>query len=83
MSPRRGARLLVAVTLLVGPLAGLGIVYSGAAALLGAGFVIEAIRLYRKPTTARAIRLFRYSIAYLFGLFLVMLVDAVLRLRGA
>ena len=66
----------------MGPLAGLGMLYIGAAALLGGVFVLEAFRLYRAPDTSGAIRLFRFSILYLFALFLVMLVDAMLRLHG-
>jgi protoheme IX farnesyltransferase len=68
--------LLVLVALAVGPLAGLGWLYFGAAALLGAWFVREAILLHQTPTTPRAIGLFRYSILYLFVLFLVMTLDA-------
>ena len=39
-------------------------------------FLFEAFRLYRTPSTARAVGLFRFSILYLFALFLVMTVDA-------
>ena len=77
------AIVLVSVSLLIGPFAGLGLVYTSVAALLGAWFVYGAFRLFREPSTPRAMRLFRFSIGYLFGLFLVMLVDALLRLRGA
>jgi protoheme IX farnesyltransferase len=73
---------LVALTLVVGPLAGLGPLYLASAALLGGGFIAGAVRLQRRPGTPRASQLFRYSIAYLFSLFLVMTVDAVLRLRA-
>ena len=72
--------VLVPVTLVVGPLAGLGALYMGAAAVLGALFLLAAFRLYRDPGTARAIRLFRFSILYLFLLFLVMTADAALRI---
>ena len=76
------AIVLVAASLLVAPFAGLGLTYRASAALLGAWFALEAFRLYRTPSTARAMRLFRYSIAYLFALFLMMLVDAVLKMRA-
>ncbi len=76
------AAVLVACSLLVGPFAGLGALYLGAAALLGGAFVLEAFRLFRRPSSAAAIRLFRFSILYLFALFLVMLVDAVWGLHG-
>ena len=72
--------VLVAVSLAVGPLAGLGPFTFGAAALLGAWFVREAWRLDREPSTRRAMGLFRYSIVYLFVLFLVMTVDALRRM---
>jgi protoheme IX farnesyltransferase len=74
--------VLVAVTLLVGPFAGLGPLYLTAAALLGAGFVLGAVRLHRSTQTAHAVALFRYSIVYLFALFLVMTADALLRQRA-
>jgi protoheme IX farnesyltransferase len=76
------AVVLVAVTLLVAPLAGLGTAYVVAAALLGGVFVLEALRLYRAHSAAAAIRLFRFSILYLFALFLMMLVDALWGLGG-
>lgn len=72
--------VLVPVSILVGPLAGLGPLYAGAATLLGGGFLFEAIRLHRSPSTSRAIGLFRFSIFYLFALFLVMTVDALWQL---
>jgi protoheme IX farnesyltransferase len=50
--------------------------YLAAAALLGAWFVFAAVRLHRDPGTPRAIELFRYSILYLFALFLMMSLDA-------
>jgi len=73
---------LVALTLVVGPLAGLGPLYLASAAVLGALFIAGAVRLQRRPGTPQASRLFRFSILYLFLLFLVMTVDAALRLRA-
>jgi heme O synthase-like polyprenyltransferase len=52
------------------------------AALLGAGFIGLALQLHRRRGTPQASRLFRYSIVYLFSLFLLMTVDAALRLRA-
>ena len=75
--------VLVAATLLVAPLTGLGPLYVGVAAILGALFVGGAVRLYMRAEARHAVALFRYSIAYLFVLFLVMAADAVMRLRGA
>ncbi|MEO5987482.1 MAG: heme o synthase [Candidatus Eisenbacteria bacterium] len=75
--------VLVPVTIAVGPLAGLGLLYMISAALLGSLFLLGAVRLYRRPSTPAAVQLFRYSILYLFVLFLVMSLDAWLRLRAA
>jgi protoheme IX farnesyltransferase len=75
--------VLVAVTLAVGPLAGLGPLYFGTAAMLGAWMALEAAQLYRAPSTRRAISLFRCSIVYLFLLFLVMTLDALWSLNVA
>ena len=77
--------VLVASTLVVAPLAGLGPLYTASAAVLGALFVLGAERLRRHPSVPHAQGLFRYSILYLFVLFLVMSVDAlvtVLRARA-
>jgi len=75
--------VLVPVTLAVGPLAGLGPLYLSAAAVLGTLFVAAAWRLQREPSVPRAMRLFRFSIVYLFSLFLFMAADALLRLRAS
>ena len=75
--------VLVPVTIIAGVVAGLGALYLVSAGLLGALFIAGAVRLYRAPSTPRAVQLFRYSIAYLFVLFLMMSLDAWLRLRGA
>ena len=75
--------VLVPLTLAVGPIAGLGWLYLGAATVLGALFVAAAFRLWRDPSVPRAMHLFRFSILYLFCLFLVMTVDALLKLRAA
>ena len=68
--------VLVGSTLAVAPLAGLGPLYTVSAALLGALFIVGAERLRRSPSVPNAQGLFRYSILYLFVLFLVMSVDA-------
>ena len=52
-----------------------GLLYLGAAALLDAGFLRHALQLKRSPSNAVAMRLFRYSIAYLMWLFLALLLD--------
>jgi protoheme IX farnesyltransferase len=68
--------VLVASTMVVAPLSGLGLLYTVSAAVLGALFVAGAMRLYMKPSIPHAQGLFRYSILYLFVLFLMMSIDA-------
>jgi len=75
--------VLVGSTLAVAPLAGLGPLYTVSAAVLGALFVLGAERLRRKPSVPNAQGLFRYSILYLFVLFLVMSVDALVTVLRA
>jgi len=75
--------VLVASTLAVIPLAGLGALYAGSALALGAAFLAGAERLRRKPSVPNAQSLFRFSIAYLFLLFLMMSVDALVALARA
>ncbi len=69
--------LLVAVTLMFGPIGGMGALYLTAASLLGGWFVYLAWRLVRDASERVAMRLFRYSITYLGLLFAAMAVDAV------
>jgi protoheme IX farnesyltransferase len=71
--------VLVPVTLAVAPLTRLGPLYLAAAVALGGVFLWLAWRLYRRPSVPHAVQLFRYSILYLFALFLVMAVDALWR----
>ena len=52
-----------------------GLIYLGAAAILDAGFLRHALELKRSPSDAVAMRMFRYSIAYLAWLFLALLLD--------
>jgi protoheme IX farnesyltransferase len=75
--------VLVLATLAVGPLAKLGPWTWATALVLGIWFIREAWRLFRSPSTAHAMSLFRFSILYLFVFFLVMTVDAWWRVRGA
>jgi heme o synthase len=70
--------VLVGCTLVVAPLSGLGMLYVVSAAVLGTGFILGAVRLYRAPGVPTAQGLFRFSILYLFVLFLMMGVDALI-----
>ncbi|HVP38290.1 MAG TPA: heme o synthase [Candidatus Saccharimonadales bacterium] len=70
---------LVAASLSLQPLGAAGWPYTLSAALLGAGFLRHALRLYRNGAERDSVKLFRFSIAYLFLLFAAMAADAALR----
>jgi protoheme IX farnesyltransferase len=72
------AVVLVAVTLVLEPVGGLGLLYVLVAVLLGAGFVYRAARLRFEPTPQAAYKLFQYSITYLGVLFVAIAVDRLL-----
>jgi protoheme IX farnesyltransferase len=74
---------LVAVSLLFGPVAHLGLIYMVAAGALGAGFLFVTTRLWRLARTDRAtgkeaMRVFSYSITYLTVLFVAMAGDVLI-----
>jgi protoheme IX farnesyltransferase len=75
---------MVACSLLLVPVGGAGLVYAASAALLGAGFLIEAYRLLgraRRDESALApMRLFHLSITYLTLLFVAVAVDPFIHL---
>lgn len=73
--------LMVAISLLLWPVAKMGLIYLGAAVGLGAVFIFQAYRLWQRgaseeASTQGAITLYRYSISYLSLLFLAIAVDA-------
>jgi heme o synthase len=73
--------LLVAISLVLFAVDRMGLIYLGAAIVLGAIFIWQAYRLWRVGTseersTAGAIRLYRYSITYLTLLFVAVAADA-------
>ncbi len=73
--------LLVGVSLLLWPAAGMGLIYVAAAVGLGAVFLVYALRLRRNAADGRAaIHLFRYSISYLTLLFAAVALDSLVRL---
>jgi protoheme IX farnesyltransferase len=77
--------VMVAVSLLLWPVAGTTLVYPAAAALLGAAFLREAHVLLRRARAgsgleASAMRVFHGSITYLTLLFLAVAVDPLLPL---
>ena len=67
--------LLVAASLVLVPIGAMGLLYLGAALVLGAGFLGLAVRLWLEPTPAASRALFMYSLAYLAALFVAMGVD--------
>jgi protoheme IX farnesyltransferase len=76
--------LLVALTVVFGVVARMGVLYIVAAGVLGATFLWRAYVLWRQGTaqegsTAQAIRLYRYSITYLAVLFAAVALDTIVR----
>lgn len=74
--------LLVALTIVFGIVARMGVIYLAAAIVLGALFLWRAFVLWRQGTspeasTAQAVRLYRYSISYLTLLFAAVALDAI------
>jgi protoheme IX farnesyltransferase len=67
--------ILFAVSLLPYVIRMSGTLYLAAATLLGAIFVVYALRIYRRYSDALARQTFRYSIVYLAALFAALLVD--------
>ncbi|MGH7729966.1 MAG: heme o synthase, partial [Candidatus Eiseniibacteriota bacterium] len=74
--------VMVTVTLAVAPLGGSGPLYVLPAAALGGLFIYYAARLRRAASTQHAVRLFRYSILYLFLLFVFLAADVAVRTLG-
>ena len=67
--------MLLALTLVFAPVAGMGAIYVVTALIGGGGFIWMAARLYRAPEAEGAMPLFHYSLLYLTLLFGSMLVD--------
>lgn len=70
--------VLVASTLLLYPLGGMGLLYLLSAGVLGGIFVALAVGLLRVRTDLAAVRVFGYSIVYLALLFAAMVADRIL-----
>lgn len=68
--------LLVAASL-TPLLAGSGVLYGVSASILGAQFLRHALRVYKTDEPAIAMRMFGYSIIYLFALFALLALDHV------
>jgi len=72
---------LVASTLLLIPVASMGLVYTITALITGAWFVVESYQLYRQAIVgeiANPMRLFHGSISYLTLLFIAIAIDPLL-----
>jgi heme o synthase len=67
--------LLVVSTLVLWPVASLGLIYGIAAIVLGAVFIWGSVALGKNPTAAASMRLFGYSITYVTLLFGAMTID--------
>jgi protoheme IX farnesyltransferase len=74
--------VLFGTTLLLAPIAHMGLVYVATAVGLGGAFVYKALVLWRRAGADRAWRLFAYSIWYLAALFAAVAVDALLPANG-
>jgi protoheme IX farnesyltransferase len=57
-----------------------GLIYLASALVLGAGFMVYAIKIYREYSDQLARKTFRYSIIYLTALFAALLVDHYIRI---
>ncbi len=73
------AVVVVALTLSLLGFADMGVLYIVAASGLGLAFIVEALRLRRDATPARAMRLFAFSNTYLALLFCAIAVDTLIR----
>ena len=67
--------LLAVTTLILGPVANLGLTYMISAVILGLGFIASTVDLGRHPSASRAMRVFGFSITYVTVLFTAMAVD--------
>jgi heme o synthase len=75
------ALLLLAMCLVFFSVGKMGLIYLGTALALNAGFILFAVRLYRRPEPRVAWGLFRYSIYYLGLLFVSAAVDQLIPIQ--
>ena len=71
--------VLLATSLVLIPVAGMGWVYGTTALVFGVAFVIGTMRLGRDPSAARSMRLFSFSISYVSVLFVAVTIDVFVR----
>jgi heme o synthase len=70
---------MVVATLVLAPVADLGVLYVAAAVVLGGLFLWGTVWLGREPTAARSMKVFTFSITYVTMLFVAMSVDVLVR----
>jgi len=68
-----------ALSLVFTPVAGMGVIYTASAGVLGAGFVWLGVVVLRTESSKAAMRLFGYSITYITLLFAAMAIDVLVR----
>ena len=71
--------IMVSLSLVLAPVADLGLIYIIGAGLLGGLFIWETVALSRDPQPQRAMRLFGFSITYITLLFGVLTLDVIVR----
>jgi protoheme IX farnesyltransferase len=71
------AVLMVALTMVFFAVAHMGLVFLAGAVVLGALFLFQAFAMWHEGTDRRAVRLYKYSITYLTGLFALIVLDVV------
>ena len=71
--------VLLATSLVLIPVAGMGWVYGTTALVFGVAFVIGTMSLGRDPSAARSMRLFSFSISYVSVLFVAVTIDVFVR----
>ena len=74
--------LMVALTLMFGAVADLSLLYLFSALVLGAIYIVVAVRLWRTQNARTALTAFRYSITYIALLFAAMAADAAVLSTG-
>jgi protoheme IX farnesyltransferase len=67
--------LMVALTLVFFAVARMGLVFLAGVLVLGALFLFQAFAMWHEGTDRRAVRLYKFSITYLTGLFLLIVLD--------
>jgi protoheme IX farnesyltransferase len=72
------AVLLLLSTLVLIPVAGLGLIYGTTALVFGVAFVIGCVNLGSDPSERRSMRLFTFSISYVTALFVALTIDVLL-----